>query len=108
MDHIAHLNWDVSFRHDTSWHGLSYGVDLRDRGNFFITESDFILKFWPKPDVNPFIEVCPMGDIVVRLAAGDIFRPKEPRPVEYFDGNRATTNPTFSEIRTGTSAGASL
>ena len=99
MDQTANLNWDVSFRHDTSWSGLSYGVDINDRSNFFISESDFILKFWPKPNINPFIEFRPIGDVVVRLASSDVFRPKEPRLVNYFDGNRAAANATFSEIR---------
>jgi len=99
LEQKENLNWNVSFRHDTSWHGLSYGVDVNDRSNFFLTESDFILQFWPKPNINPFVEFRPLGDIVVRLAANDLFRPKEPRTVEYFDGNRATANPTFTEIR---------
>ena len=74
-------------------------MDINDRSNFFITESDFVLKFWPHPDVNPFVEIRPVGGIVVRLAARDIFRPTETRTVQYFDGNRATANPTFNEIR---------
>ena len=99
MDQTANLNWDVSFRHDTSWLGLSYGVDINDRSNFFLIESDFVLKFWPKPNVNPFVEFRPIGGIVVRLEGSDVFRPTEPRFVEYFDGNRATASPTFNEIR---------
>lgn len=99
LEQRENLNWNVSFRHDTSWRGLSYGVDINDRSNFFLTESDFILKYWPKPNINPFVEFRPIGDIVVRFEANDLFRPKEPRLVEYFDGNRATANPTFTEIR---------
>jgi len=99
IEQRANLNWDLSFRHDTEWHGLSYGVDMNDRSNFYLADSDFILKFWPKINVNPFIEVRPYRNILVRLSGSDIRRPAEPRHVQYFDGNRGTANPTFDEIR---------
>jgi len=106
---LADRVWSASFRHDTSWHNLSYGIstDGFGRGDevttalygFDVDYTDIIRR---RVDISGFIEVTPFDGITVRLDAKRIFKRAATRDRLFFMGNRANGILKQTEFREGT------
>jgi len=109
MHFLADRLWSANFRHDTSWHNLSYGISTSGFGRggnigsalygFDVDYTDIIRR---RVDISGFIEVKPFDGITMRLDAKRILKRGATRDRIFFVGNRANRILKQTEFREGT------
>jgi len=89
FDQRADHQWNLGFRHDTTWKGLSYGVTASRNGLRYNTDLDYTQKMTQDPDLELFAELQPISGISVRLQVQNTLRATRQRERLQFIGNRA-------------------
>jgi hypothetical protein len=80
--------WSLSFRHDTRWKNLSYGVSTWQRGDTEQFDRDFRQRSRIRPDLELFVEMQPMQNLTLRLELEEVLRSESERERFQFIGNR--------------------
>ena len=97
LQSFQNYTWSVAYRHDTSWHNLSYGFEMDESDARFGSDIDFTQAFKFEWDWEAFVEM-PIKGLTFRLEVD-----KAPRIVKrdrlLFSGNRATSDILRRELR---------
>lgn len=96
--------WSLGFRHDTSWRGLSYGMDVSDQSFRRQFDLDYWQEFDDEPEVELFAEIQLLDELTLRLAAEDILQSENDRQRLQYIGNRGNNLLERREFRTSRSS----
>lgn len=88
FDFVSPYEWELGFRHDTTWRGFSYGFDIRTEGRSEQFDLDYSQVSETDPDVELFVEVQPRPNLTLRLDAEELLRAQSTRERLQYVGNR--------------------
>lgn len=91
--------WRLSFRHDTSWRGLSYGFETGNQDAREQFDRDYRQIEERDLDVELFAEIQPRQNLNVRLEVDELLRARSERERYQFVGNRGDGILERREIR---------
>lgn len=80
--------WRLSFRHDTSWRGLSYGLETGNQGANEQFDRDYRQIGERDIDFEVFAEIQPLENLTVRVEVDDVLRAGSERERFQYVGNR--------------------
>lgn len=85
---VSPYGWRLSFRHDTSWRGLSYGLETGDRDANEQFDLDYRQIGDSDPDIELFAEMQPLENLTLRLEVEELLRAENERERFQYAGNR--------------------
>ena len=88
FDFVSPYEWELSFRHDTTWRGFSYGFDIGTEGRSEQFDLDYSQMSETDADVELFVEVQPGRNLTLRLDAEELLRAESRRERLQYLGNR--------------------
>lgn len=88
FDFVAPYEWQLSFRHDTTWRRFSYGIDVGTDGRSEEFDLDYSQVSETDPDVELFFELQPRRNLTLRLDAEELLRAESTRERLQYVGNR--------------------
>ena len=108
IDRLMDRFWSVSFRNDTSWNNLSYGLSTDGFGGnnisspLFFFDVDYEDRIKRGFDIDGFAEVRVLGRVTVRFDVTRILNTNATRDRLTFFGNRGSGRVRLEEFRKGT------
>ena len=88
FDFVSPYEWQLSFRHDTTWRGFSYGFDIGTEGRSEEFDLDYRQLEETDADVELFMEAQLRRNLTLRLQAEELLRAQSLRERLQFVGNR--------------------
>jgi hypothetical protein len=95
-------NWEVDFRHDTTWRNFAYGTTVSNRAHHTNAEPNFFGRFNSPLTVAAFAEVKVVGDVLLRFDGKRLFDKGAPSFRYIYGGRRGVAgiaNVERSEVR---------
>ena len=108
IDRLPDRFWSVSFRNDTSWNNLSYGISTDGFGGknissqLFFFDANYEDQIKRRFDINGFAEVRVLESMTVRFDVTRVFKVGATRNRLTFVGNRGSGILRLEEFREGT------
>ena len=99
--------WSVSFRNDTSWNNLSYGISTAASGSknisspLFFFDVDYEDRIKIGSDISGFVGVKVLGSMTIRFDVKRVFNTNATRDRLTFVGNRGSGIVRLEEFRKG-------
>ncbi len=97
----APYEWTLGFRHDTSWHNLSYGATASRAGTSEQYDIDFSERQQSRPDLELFVELQPVENLTIGLNIEQTLRAESVRERLQYEGIRSDGLLERRELRTG-------
>jgi outer membrane receptor protein involved in Fe transport len=88
FDFTSPYGWRLTFRHDTTWRGFSYGVETGNQGPSEQFDLDYRQIGEQDVDLELFAEVQPLDNLTVRLEIEEALRAESERERFQYVGNR--------------------
>jgi len=96
VDRLPDRFWSVSFRNDTPWNNLSYGISTDGfegkniSSQLFFFDGDFEFRIKRRFDINGFVEVRVLESMTIRFDVTRVFKVAATRDRLTFVGNRGS------------------
>jgi outer membrane receptor for ferrienterochelin and colicins len=107
IDRLMDRFWSVSFRNDTSWNNLSYGISTAASGSknisspLFFFDVDYEDRIKIGSDISGFVGVKVLGSMTIRFDVKRVFNTNATRDRLTFVGNRGSGIVRLEEFRKG-------
>ena len=96
---LPNYKWSVGYRHDTGWHGLSYGATVTASGPYLASDIDFRHTISGRPDAAVYVEARPLGNVTFRLEGARLLQTRADRDRFQYVGERAAGVLLREELR---------
>ena len=93
--------WSLGFRHDTSWHNLSYGMTAYRDGESEQYDLDFSERQQSQAELELFVELQPIENFTIGLSVEETLRAENTRERLQYKGIRSAGMLERRELRTG-------